>query len=73
MYLENLTLNLYAFLGNCQTFKVSLQTYNGDHFCGGTWVQVGNVSQIVTAAHCVVMGRKSTIAPDLVTCSFDLT
>ncbi|XP_055299883.1 trypsin eta-like [Sitodiplosis mosellana] len=33
---------------------VSIQTWKNEHICGGTWFRIGNKTQILTAAHCVI-------------------
>lgn len=39
--------------------QVSLQSRRGEHFCGGTLVEKGNSTFIITAAHCMQHRRKS--------------
>lgn len=50
---KNVENNVFAMFFFSSIFKVSLQTKNSSHFCGGTLVRVGNESRIVTAAHCL--------------------
>lgn len=46
--------------------KVSIQTWKNEHFCGGTWFEFENRTQILTAAHCVVDKKKKLLDKSLV-------
>lgn len=47
--------------------KVSIQTWQSKHYCGGTWFKDHeNRSQILTAAHCVVDKEKRLVDKSLV-------
>lgn len=51
-----------VFLQLC--FKVSVQTWKGDHICGGTlFDDFGNNTHVLTAAHCVVNLKKRVLDP----------
>lgn len=49
---------------------VSIQTWKGEHICGGTLIQIGNKSQILTAAHCVMDSKKHLYPRLLVSSNF---
>lgn len=51
--------------GTFVRLQVSLQTNRGEHFCGGSWVEKGNSTFVVTAAHCVV-NTKGVLDPRMV-------
>lgn len=49
---------------NEQNFQVSIQSWKGDHFCGGTlYDDFGNNTHVLTAAHCVMDSKKYRFDP----------